>query len=335
MTTMGSEIWGRLGRVLPGGDNLSAGLAAPDKTSRLFAGIDAEKRRHLLILLNHGDAVLKDTHSRGLKVHTRELKILEKDSAGYIDIECSDPTGHDAFDLIGGEIATGLESTTAAPATVVTQVLGKWRRFWGQVPVHAMSREEQIGLFAEIWFLSNWLIPAIGARTAVDRWRGPFGARNDFEWEGCSVEVKATTSTRGLIHRINGLEQLDVATDGKLLLFSMQLREEGGAVLTLADLVAKCRQLLITDPDTLSVFEAGLVRVGYSLVHETEYAKIHLRILKETLFKVEADFPRLTKTMFISGVPVGIERVEYEVNLSAFSHLILANTAGEKPGIFK
>ena len=41
------------------------------------------------------------------------------------------------------------------------------------------------------------------------------------------------------------------------------------------------------------------------------------------------DFPRLTPLSFGGAMPVGIERVEYEVNLDSFDHLCVARSSGE------
>src|SRR5262249_35908769 len=154
------------------------------------------------------------------------------------DMMCEEQAGHEAFDLVGGEIAARLATGRERAPEVVARVLAKWRRFWSQLTTPALSREEQLGLFAELWFLSVWLLPRVGAVEAVRRWRGPSAARHDFEWPGHSVEVKATTSTRGRIHRIHGLEQLAPPEQGELLFFSLRLREEGGATNTLPSLVA-------------------------------------------------------------------------------------------------
>ena|SRR5437667_5674555 len=129
---------------------------------------------------------------------------------------------------------------------------------------------------------------------------------------------------RGRVHRINGLSQLAPPENGALMFFSLHLREEGGASNTLPGLVASCRSLLEADAEALSGFESALVQVGYSLAHEEEYAKMKLRILDEGLFRVQENFPRLTKASFASGIPPGIERVEYEINLAGFEHLCAA-----------
>jgi hypothetical protein len=303
---------------------LWARRAAPDITERLIAALDAEGRRHFLVLLGAGEADLKDTHSRGLEVATRELTIPNHDTGRWLDIICNDASGHEAFDLIGGELANRLVSDNATAPEVIRRVLAKWRRFWGQMAKPVLSRQEILGLFGELWFLSVWLIPLAGEAQAVARWRGP-NARHDFEWIGKSVEVKATASTRGHIHRINGLDQLAPPENGRLLLFSLRLREEAGATNTLSSLATAIRRQLEQHHDVLTRFEEMLVDRGYSPTHEDDYAVLRMRIVEEALFDVRDDFPRLTMAQFPSGLPVGIERIEYEINLGGCAHLCAAN----------
>ncbi len=165
----------------------------------------------------------------------------------------------------------------------------------------------------------------------VDRWRGPFGSRHDFEWDSGSVEVKATTSTRGRIHRINGLDQLAPPEAGELLFFSLRLHEEAGATNTLPSIIATCLAQLDGDADSLNQFEKALAQTGYSPAHDEEYAKLRLRIVEEGLFQVRDDFPRLTATLLTAGVPPGVERVKYEINLSGFNHLCIASRPSDAP----
>src|SRR5262249_35690013 len=145
--------------------------------------------------------------SRGLSVHTRELVVSARHPARYLDITCQDALGHPVLDMIGQELLESLRPPDCRPADVVRRVLARWRRFWSLMPRSLLSRSDQIGLFGELWFLRVWLLPHAGP-AAIDRWRGPAGSRHDFEWPGRSMEVKATASTRGLIHRINGVDQL-------------------------------------------------------------------------------------------------------------------------------
>jgi hypothetical protein len=74
-----------------------------------------------------------------------------------------------------------------------------------------------------------------------------------------------------------------------------------------------------------------LGQVGYSPTHDEEYAKLRLRVVEEGLFQVRDDFPRLTGAQFTVGIPSGVERVEYEINLSGFDHLCIATRATDAP----
>jgi hypothetical protein len=131
------------------------------------------------------------------------------------------------------------------------------------------------------------------------------GSRHDYEWPGTSVEVKASTSTRGRIHRINGLDQLSPPQNGKLYFFSLMLREETGATNTLPALIASIVTKLNADEEALSRFETTLAQTGYSPVHDEEYSKLHLRVAQEGLYAIKDDFPRLNTEQFKNGVPAG------------------------------
>src|SRR5664280_1854544 len=258
MNRIAPEVWSRLAGERPQGETLWARRAAGEISQRLIAALDADGRRHLLVALCAGENELQDRQSRGISVETRDLAMLGHTPGRYLDITCLDAAGHEAFDLIGAEIAERLAAARETSPEVVGRLLSKWRRFWGQVLNQALSREEQLGLFAELWFLSVWLAPKIGIIEAVNRWRGPAAARHDFEWPGGSVEVKATISIRGRIHRINGLEQLVPPERGKLLLFSLHLREEGGATNTLPSIVAACLDSLMPHADASTRFDNAL-----------------------------------------------------------------------------
>jgi hypothetical protein len=320
MVKFPSELWTLLETSLPSGEKLTAKLPAPDISSRVFSALDSEKQRHFLVQLEPDDLPYNDHQSRGIQVTTRELNVHGQEPSRYIDLLCLDIAGYSGFDLIGSEIITELAKGNRSPSEIVHMVLAKWRRFWGQIPQDLLSRNEVIGLIAELRFLSEKMIPEVGPAEAIRRWRGPFGSRHDFEWPGCSVEVKATTSSRGRIFHINGIDQLEPPENGKLFFFGVRLREEGGAEMTLPGLIEVCRNLLGKDDDAVDMFESTLVQAGYSPLHNEDYEKMHFRIIEEALFEVTGDFPKISADNFTGGIPAGIERVEYEINLNGYAN---------------
>lgn len=328
MNRLLNDIWSKLESARPSGENLIARTAIPELTERVKCTLDSSGKRHLLITLNNDEDEVHDAHSRGLTVTTKELAVEGQYPARYVDMECLEITGHPALDIICNELATEISRSGKQPSIIVKGILTKWRRFWGQIPCQILSHEEQLGLFAELWFLCLWLLPQAGS-SALSFWRGPLGSRHDFEWPDKSVEVKATTQTRGRIFHVHGLDQLETPQNGSLYLLSVRLREEAGATYNIPELIETCRNQISLDSAALTKFDSLLLSIGYSPFYEDEYAKMRLRILEGVLFAVKDDFPRLTNECFIGTIPAGIEGVEYIINLNGYDHLIVARKPDE------
>jgi len=322
------SVWEKLYLDIPDGDKILARCSFPLDSDKVFCAIDSEKRRHLLIHLPPSEKDYKDTHSRGLIATTRELIINNGEMIRYIDIECLDRFGYPILDIMAAEIAEGLINGSIQSATVVNNVLAKWRRFWGNIPNNMLSKEEQIGLFAELWFLLFWLFPHLGARAALT-WRGPWGGNHDFEWQGSSVEVKGTCNSRGRIFEINSINQLENSINTPLNFFGVVLREEVQSDFSLPFLVCKLQQNFEDLPDSLDMLEKGLIKIGYSPVHNEGYEKLRLRVVEQILFDVNDKFPKITKISLADGFMGGIEKVKYDINLNTFNDLIISSSPNE------
>lgn len=325
MTRTLADAWLRLHQTEPAGERLAALPVSSSDDVGIMAGLDSSGLHHVLVSIEDDAPPLTDNRSRGITVLTRLLDVQGRGRQRYIDIVCRNADGHPALDIMGEELIDKVVNSQMPAALAVSQILDKWRLFWGKTPARILSLDEQIGLFAELYFLSHWLIPRMTPTQAVAQWRGPFGSRHDFETLGVSVEVKATQSTRGRIHTIHGLDQLAPPEAGRLFLFSLVVRAELGASHSLPDLVASCRTQITMDATAVRQFEQALAEAGYSAKQEDEYAGLRLRIVDEGLFRVEDDFPRLTAASLANGLPTGLEHVDYVVNLTGFEHLMIAS----------
>jgi len=318
--------WDVLSRKLPSGNHLTAKEIYSDQADGIYCAMDANGQRHLLILLSTTDQELTDNQSRGLSVLTRHLNVASDKSNKYIDITCNDSHGHLAFNLLIEEIARTLGNEKLAPSDATRRVMDKWRRFWSRAARHHLSRAEQIGLFAELWFLSEWLIPKQGSE-AVYSWKGPLRRRNDFENADFCVEVKATTSRRGRIYHINGINQLESPGSGKLYFFGVRLAETEASGKSLPELASGIREQISGQYETLDCLEEGLISAGYNDIHTEEYERVKFHVQETCLFEVKDNFPRLSARLI--QVPPGIEKIEYEINLNTFDHLIVAEELSE------
>ena len=319
--------WEALESVLPTGEALRARYLVPSVTERVLAALDREGRRHLLIPIGDIAPGVQDSLSKGLTVLTRALLVDGKVLGRYIDLRCNQREGYRAFDIIGQELASSLEHTNASAEQCTVDTLARWRRFFAHGAGDSLSRQEQVGLFAELWFLTRWLAPALGSQ-ALGAWRGPFRARHDFEWSAASVEVKATEQVHGTVHRIHGIDQLEKPLDRRLFLFSAKVREEHGGV-TLPQLVREMRALCEARPTEQARLDAALEELGYQWQVDGVYEGMKIRVAEEGLYEVRSGFPHLARESFASGVPAGVTYVEYDLDMAACRPFLVARTSEE------
>lgn len=247
----------------------------------------------------------------------------------FVDIACLESYGEQAIDMIAVELLAALEAGASINRVALVQnVLSKWRRFWSGMSQGLLSKEQQLGLFGELWFLARWLAPVVGFPKATAIWRGPLGARNDFESPTITVEVK-TTSRLDRTCKINGIEQLMAPANGSLFLFGLEVREEGGATDTMPALIDEIRAGMAEDYESLSRFDTCLYAADYLDDLAREYGKLKLRVKREELFEVAGDFPRVTPHSLRQGMPPGISGVTYELSLDAAASWRIASGSSQ------
>lgn len=317
--------WELLEAQPPSGERLTVRRALAGRHPDVLIALDAAKRRHVLVELPDGElGEFAERTSRGIAVQTVELRPGGEATKRFIEVVCLDAQGHAALDTIAVELIGALEAgASIGRVRLVQNVLAKWRRFWSGIAQGVLSKEEQLGLFGELWFLNRWLAPAIGVSAAVRMWRGPAGARNDFEAPGLAIEVKTTGRVDGA-HVIHGLDQLLEPLGGKLMLFSLLVRDEASGAENLPAQVAEARGLIAEDYALQSQFDALIYAAGYDDRLAAEYSKLLLRIRDTGLYNVIDGFPRLVPASLVGGVPVGVSAVEYELRLDAAGAWLLA-----------
>jgi hypothetical protein len=318
------ENWREVEADLPASGRLNArrGLASVDA----LLAVDHKGLRHLLIPVASPELLFSDRRSRGLVLMGRSLEVEERPQRPFLDLCCAERSGNEAFNLVTGAVLDQLQANIPGP-TAVRSVLDRWRRFWGQPPPEGLTIDQIRGLFGELWFLLMWLLPK--NPNNVRRWVGPLAARHDFEWPDYSVEAKTTASVRGHIHHISALDQLDPPERGGLLVFSLRIREEASATNSLITLIGGIMEALKTRADLTDIFEDVLATGGYSPLHDYRYQDLRFRIVSERLYRVAEGFPRLSASNLIGGLPLGVESVEYEVNLEVCANLIVCESAAD------
>lgn len=319
--------WALVEAQPPSGERLTVRTALPGNHDDVLIALDAARRRYVLVRIPTGEpSELAERTSKGIAVQTVEMRVDGERTENFVEIACLESQGHAALDTIAVELVEALVAgASIGRVRLVQNVLAKWRRFWSGVNQGVLSKEQQLGLFGELWFLSRWLCPSVGTAKAMQMWRGPAGSRNDFEIQGMGIEVK-TTGRVDAAHVIHGLDQLLEPPGGVLFLYSLSVRDEASGTDCLPKVVNEMRGRLADDYQALLQFDAAVYSAGYDDRLASEYARLVLRIRDEGLYRVADGFPRLVPASVIGGLPAGLSAVNYELNMDAAAAWLLSRT---------
>jgi hypothetical protein len=280
--------------------------------SGIWLAKDYSARQHLLVQVPD-DAKISVPEIHGLGVSVGRHRIPEHTDATYIDLACLDQAVIATFAAFAADIAQ--VTAHADPVNRLTEVvaaLNKWRWFWGVNPAN-LSTQDALGLFGELWFLLRW---AGATPESVQAWEASTGSRHDFQWLQYSVEVKTTSRSGPVVHSIQHLEQLETPETGDLYLYSLRVARDALASNTLTSLVNGATRALSGQPDARADLLAKLSKRGYTPA-ERDQSAVRYRVIEEGLYRVTDRFPRLTRASFPDGLPTGVDRVSYQLDMTA------------------
>ena len=243
-----------------------------------------------------------------------EIRSVCFDDVNYIAISVLDVYGSDLAKiaeavllLVAHEAPRGIGERQAAEAIVAAIV--KLQNLFSNNG-GPLGTEARVGLFAEIEVLRTWLIPVIGAESAIKAWTGPKAAPQDFQAEGCAIEVKATRSSLPQRIRISSERQLETRNLNRLFLVRFSVDEKPSQGVNLPQAVARIRSLLESSPLVLIEFNNLITRVGYHDHHESHYLVEEYAIRDRYVYDVKEGFPRIIE----SQLPAGLGKVSYEID---------------------
>lgn len=245
------------------------------------------------------------------------LEVIEPGSGGRIRLclVLRSTRYRDVFATLAEDVA-GIVAGAPNEATGIKLLLGRlhtWERFLSRFGPDLLTTEQQVGLFAEVRFLVDEVMPLLAAASAVRAWRGPLGEPHDFRLGVCSIEVKSTTARGPQVFQVANLDQLDDAGLSALIVHHVAIEADAPGGQTLPEAVAEARgKLAACDPAAGVDLDALLMEVGYidayAYAYDTRY-----RLATARWLEVAGAFPRLTR----AGVPAGIANASYAVSLHA------------------
>ncbi|RKI15396.1 PD-(D/E)XK motif protein [Corallococcus sp. AB030] len=270
-------------------------------------GIDAAGKLHFLV------AVATDTSTIPPDLQSIEVRLVDY---GGTCLDVSARSHHeDLFTMLVNKILYAIRIERRDPATSVEATIDELRAALRPV-AQDLGVGEQIGLFGELWVLSNVLFPSLGTR-ACHLWSGPLGERHDFAGDAVHIEVKTTTKADER-HEISRLDQLRAPAGKRLLLASVLLERSIAGVATIATLADEIIMKLGVDGRAIDVFETKLKSLGWHDDLRQSGSLLRFNLRDAHVFVVEGGFPRLPDDYM---PPRSVMGIRYTIDVAARSSL--------------
>lgn len=294
--------------------------AQPVAQCHLLAGIElASGRRGLLLELPDSAVPVRKlwTRCRGLDWLVAPLS----NGAALFGVRLKESRQGDLFDVLANDLARRVAAAEAGPATQVAALLGgvaRWQKFL-TAGMEGLSDESQRGLWGELNFLRDPILPTFGAAISVAAWQGNRAAHQDFLFALGAVEIKTTAGKAPHVVRIASERQLDERNLPALYLrhFALSVREGAGE--TLPAMVGSLRAILAPEEAVAEQFEDALLAAGYLDAHAWRYEPRGYAVRGTNDFTVRGSFPRLKE----NDLPRGVGDVRYALSLDACRKFLL------------
>jgi len=280
---------------------------ASDNYETELIGVSEDGRLHLLISIDLAPPSLPPD------LQSIQVRILEGEQA-WIDIS-SRSHHEELLTLVANKVLYAIRTEGRDSSVSVERTINDMRAALRPLAPE-LSASEQIGLFGELWVLSNVLFPTLGNR-ACHLWSGPESERHDFVGQGVHVEVKTTTRSEPK-HEISRLDQLRTPMGKRLLFISVILERSLGGDETLADRVDEIREKLGADGRALDVFESRLAQLGWHEGLRQTGALLRFTFRNVYVFEVIGSFPRLPDDYV---PPLGVTSIKYSINVGSLPSL--------------
>ncbi|MBC8321252.1 MAG: PD-(D/E)XK motif protein [Bacteroidetes bacterium] len=307
-----SVVWKELEDKIK--DGRTFGIIRKDRYSKLgfSVGMDLSDKTKLVMLAINDPALIQNDQLpkwEGTKIEKR--KITDEKYALVVKLLNEDAV--DIFNSLINDIHNRIKGSKDKDEalTLFTDTLFMWYEFFKKFGVKILSQESQRGIFGELYFIKNHLLPVIDPISTLNYWYGHEGSSQDFSFPNGNVEVKTTIRKEHKKVMISSEKQLDNTGLPNLYLYCITLNLDPNNGESLSDIVTTLREYLIKFPNAVNIFNTYLMNTGYLDEHAEYYNKYKYIFKKEYLFKVAEGFPR------IIDPPDGVGSLKYSLVLSA------------------
>jgi len=235
-----------------------------------------------------------------------------------IVVECSNADYFEIFNRLIAEIV----SDCILSGLEIINLFRFEKIFWSTIP-NPMTEEQAVGLFGELYLMTEWFSDSIIEIIENGYWTGPNRASKDYNFSNFQIEVKTSMSiTSPRKHKISSLNQLQ--TDGApLMLYSLVAIPELNGEFSLCDLVETIREKLSSRSNGIKIYFLKLLeKNNFKLGHpEMENYRYSLPLGNGKFYSISGHFPRLIPEQDADDDRIHIE--DYSIALIGVENLEL------------
>jgi hypothetical protein len=223
----------------------------------------------------------------------------------------NEPELQNKFCMVTKDIAykcTGL--TGSLLFNKVIELIKSWANFL-KPQRSGLSEAEYIGLWGELFTLSEIILPHHTPLNSMRFWVGPEGKKQDFTLNKIAVEVKTSFSSEARKITISSLEQLDIITDELYLLHVIANPSDSKLGYSLRDLYEKSLSIISQDQSSEIIF----IQKVFDLYGKASEKQLNIKntLITHTLYEVTDSFPCLRHKY----IPSAIAGLRYDLLVSA------------------
>jgi len=270
-----------------------------------FIGYQEDSRKTLLLISHAQIDVVESSKSMEVTRRRKEdgrwtltFELINSEQEGVFSVFCCDMIEHSRM----------AKNESAALALAINRYK-HWSRLLRTQSKGLMDESTRKGLLGELLFLEEKLHSSTDTYIIINGWVGADSADQDFMYTDCWHEIK-TVGVSAKKVTISSLEQLERMDEGELVVIYVDKANRKGDF-SLNELVARIKNLLLSDIDALELFENKLVAYGYIDLQEYNLQKYFYFGTKK--YRVDTAFPKLTT----KSVHTAIVSLQYEINLPA------------------
>lgn len=275
----------------------------------LTAAVEAKTgRRCLMIQLDP----LSIEHIRStVKVKGLNLSMHSDKFGTHLQIRAAEQRFEEVFLWFANDIVSTVENANGRSIKdLIMMRLSRWREFFQNGGETGLSREAQIGLFGELYFMKTMISNGLQLESMLSGWCGPDGYPHDYKLGSLDIEIKTSAAKNGRIPISNEFQLDD--SNGRLYLAYLEADVRTQGEITLPSLVEEIRRLFETI-NSADLFDDKLVSAGYYEKQKSLYENTYYKCSEFLCFEVGQGFPRITPAM----IPAGVDSVKYHIQLSA------------------